>query len=143
MPPLFWNRERRPWVSVAGSNFPLYGKWAKFMATRTNKTKVKKEYERLSRIYSELPESTREFFDGLFHEAARLRVLCDEYFEDIQKNGKFEPYERGGMTYERERECSKAYRDTDRLYQALIKTLDDKLPKEETKSGFSKIDDDD
>lgn len=111
------------------------------MARKTEKNKVQTEYERLTKLYSDLPESSKEFFDGLFHEAARLRVLCDEYFEDIQKNGKFEDWEKGGVVYERERECSKAYRDTDRLYQSIIKTLDDKLPKKESKTGFSKIDD--
>ena len=62
--------------------------------------------------------------------------------DDWIKNGKFEDWEKGGVVYERERECSKAYRDTDRLYQSIIKTLDDKLPKKENKTGFSKIDDD-
>ena len=72
-----------------------------------------------------------------------MKILCDDLWADIQKNGKFESWIKAGEEYERERDASKAYRDANRLYQAIMKQLDDKLPAKEEKSGFRKLVDDD
>lgn len=94
-------------------------------------------------LYSDLPENTRELYKGMIGEAARLKILCDELWADICENGKFEEWIKAGEAYERERDASKAYRDANRLYQAIIKDLESKLPTKSDKSGlFAKLGDD-
>ena len=101
------------------------------------------EFNRLWDLYSYIPENTRELYRGVIREAARLKILCDELWDDINKNGKFEEWVKAGEAYQRERDASKSYRDANRLYQSIIKDLESKLPaKTEKPKAFSKLDDD-
>lgn len=105
--------------------------------------KERKEFKRLWELYAEIAGNTRELYRGLIEEAARLKVLCDELWSDIQENGKFEDWQKGDVVYQRERDASKSYRDANRLYQSIIKDLETKLPPKSEKTGFAKIDEDD
>lgn len=110
---------------------------------KPQKSKEDLEFDRLWELYSIIPSNTRELYRHLIREAARLKVLCDELWEDIQKNGKFEEWIKAGEAYTRERDASKSYRDANRLYQSIIKDLESKLPaKSDKPKPFAKLDDD-
>lgn len=113
------------------------------MARRTKNDPEQTEYQRLLGLFEGIPQNKIESLDGILHEAARLKCLCNDLWEDLKKNGKFEVWIKAGEEYERERDASKAYRDANRLYQSIMKEIDSKLPAKEKKTGFDKLDDDD
>lgn len=117
------------------------------MATKkpkpTEKSREQIEYDRLSLLYQRIPANKRELVDGLIVQAARLRVSLDDLWEDIQKNGNTEMFKQAndGVEFPRERPESKIFAVRDKSYLAIIKKLDELLPAQEVKSGFSKLDD--
>ena len=113
------------------------------MAKKTEKNREQIEYDRLSLLYQRIPANKRELVDGLIVQAARLRVSLDDLWEDIQKNGNTEMFKQAndGVEFPRERPESKIFAVRDKSYLAIIKKLDELLPAQEVKSGFSKLDD--
>ena len=109
------------------------------------KNREQTEYERLSLLYKNIPQNKRALVEGLLWQAARLRVSLDDLYEDLAKNGNTEPFKQAndGVEFPRERPESKIFATRDKSYLAIIKKLDELLPAEEIKSGFSKIADDD
>lgn len=101
------------------------------------------EYNRLSALYAKIPENKRALVDGLIWQAARLRVSLDDLYEDLRVNGNTEMFKQAndGVEFPRERPESKIFATRDKNYLAIIKKLDELLPAQEVKSGFSKLDD--
>lgn len=101
------------------------------------------EYDRLSALYQKIPANKRDLADGLLWQAARLRVSLDDLYSDIQEHGNTEMFQQkyDGVSFPRERPESKIFATRDKSYLAIIKKLDELLPAQEQKSGFSKIDD--
>lgn len=92
-------------------------------------------------LYQNIPENKRALVEGLLWQAARLRVSLDDLYEDLQKNGNTEMFKQAndGVEFPRERPESKIFATRDKSYLAIIKKLDDLLPVQEKKSGFSKL----
>ena len=105
------------------------------------KSREQKEYERISKLYEKIPENKRSLVDGLIVQAARLRVSLDDLWEDLKKNGNTEMFKQAndGVEFPRERPESKIFAIRDKNYLSIIKKLDEMLPAEEKKSGFSKL----
>lgn len=112
-------------------------------ARPTVKSREQKEYDRLSELYIRIPANKRALVDGLLWQAARLRVSLDDLYEDLKKNGNTEMFKQAndGVEFPRERPESKIFATRDKSYLAIIKKLDELLPVQEVKSGFSKLDD--
>lgn len=106
-------------------------------------SREKKEYDRLSVLYAKIPANKRALCDGLIWQAARLRVSLDDLYEDLRVNGNTEMFKQAndGVEFPRERPESKIFATRDKNYLAIIKKLDELLPLQEVKSGFSKLDD--
>lgn len=115
------------------------------MATKQTKTtarsRERKEYDRLSKLYQNIPANKRALVDGLLWQAARLRVSLDDLYDDIKKNGNTELFKQAndGVEFPRERPESKIFATRDKSYLAIIKKLDELLPAQEKSSGFSKL----
>ena len=112
--------------------------------TKSTKTsREQKEYNRLSELYQNIPPNKRSLVDGLLWQAARLRVSLDDLWEDIKVNGNTELFKQAndGVEFPRERPESKIFAIRDKSYLSIIKKLDELLPAQEVKSGFSKLDD--
>ena len=111
----------------------------KSKAPQTDREKA--EYERLSVLYQNIPANKRALVDGLLWQAARLRVSLDDLYEDIKKNGNTEMFKQAndGVEFPRERPESKIFATRDKSYLAIIKKLDELLPVQEVKQGFSKL----
>ena len=96
---------------------------------------VRKEVERLTEIFKEIPENKKNVAKGLIIQAARLRVLLDEMWIDITKGGDYELFSQSPQQepYERERPVAKLYNSRDVTYQRAIKQLTDLVPEEKRK----------
>lgn len=70
-----------------------------------------------------------------------MRVSLDDLYEDIKKNGNTEMFKQAndGVEFPRERPESKIFATRDKSYLAIIKKLDELLPVQEVKQGFSKL----
>ena len=110
---------------------------------KSEKSREVQEYERLSILYERIPENKRKLVEGLLWQAARLRISLDDLWEDIKVNGNTEPFKQAydGVELPRERPESKIFATRDKSYLAIIKKLDEMLPVQEVKSGFSKLSD--
>ena len=99
---------------------------------------VKKEKNRLNRLFKDVPKNKLKTAEGLIIQAARLRILLDEMWIDITENGDVELFSQSEKQdpYERERPIAKLYNSRDQSYQRIIKQLTDLIP-EEKMSGNS------
>lgn len=93
---------------------------------------VKKEKNRLNRLFKDIPVKKKKAVEGLIIQAARLRVLLDEMWIDISEKGDYEMFCQSDKQdpYERERPVAKLYNSRDASYQKVIKQLTDLMPPE-------------
>ncbi|MBJ8027753.1 hypothetical protein [Bacillus cereus group sp. N21] len=108
------------------------------MATKKELTKedrVKKEINRLKRIYKEMPKDTLMVVEGLIVEAADLRVRLEDIRKDLDENGYDEMFSQSETQepYERERPAARRYIAMNKSYQTIMKQLGDYIPKPDTK----------
>lgn len=104
--------------------------------------KVKKEFQRLKRIYKDLPKDAMSLVDGLLVEAARLRISLDFLWSDICVNGDTEMFSQSDKTepYERERPAARLYNARNKSYQTIIKQLNDLRPEGNSKNSDELLD---
>lgn len=93
---------------------------------------VKKEKNRLRKLFKNIPDNKLKVVEGLIVQAARLRVLLNEMWIDISENGDYEMFSQSDKAdpYERERPVARLYNTRDQSYQRIIKQLTDLLPDE-------------
>ena len=92
--------------------------------------RVNAEYRRLVELFDHLDEKELKTVDGLLIEAARLRILCDESFEEILVSGETELVKNAHGVRERQRDISKVYSQRTAAYSALIKTISKLFPQQ-------------
>lgn len=94
--------------------------------------RVKKEMQRLKRIYKDLPRDTKAVVEGLIIEAADLRVRLEDIRADLDANGYDEMFSQSPTQepYERERPQARRYISMNKAYQTIMKQLGDYIPKQ-------------
>lgn len=109
----------------------------------TKEERVKKEVNRLKRIYKEMPKDTLMVVEGLIVEAADLRVRLEDIRKDLDENGYDEMFSQSENQepYERERPQARRYISMNKNYQSIMKQLGDYVPKippkpKENSGGF-------
>lgn len=97
----------------------------------TKDERVKKEINRLKRIYKDLPKDTMSVAEGLIVEAADLRIRLEDIRKDLDENGYDEMFTQSEKQepYERERPQSRRYIAMNKNYQSIMKQLGDYIPK--------------
>ncbi|MEC2708140.1 hypothetical protein P9Z39_21035 [Bacillus thuringiensis] len=112
----------------------------------TKEERVKKEINRLKRIYKEMPKDTLMVVEGLIVEAADLRVRLEDIRKDLDEKGYDEMFSQSENQdpYERERPAARRYIAMNKSYQTIMKQLGDYIPKKpvETKpqsDGFEEF----
>ncbi|PFS27731.1 hypothetical protein COK47_25465 [Bacillus cereus] len=97
----------------------------------TKEERVKKEVNRLKRIYKEMPKDTLMVVEGLIVEAADLRVRLEDIRKDLDENGYDEMFSQSENQdpYERERPQARRYISMNKNYQSIMKQLGDYVPK--------------
>lgn len=98
---------------------------------------VKKEKNRLKRLFKGIPKNKLDTVEGLIIQASRLRVLLDEMWIDISENGDVEMFSQSEKQepYERERPIAKLFNSRDLSYQRIMKQLTDLIPPEKDGGG--------
>lgn len=97
---------------------------------------VKKELNRLKKIYGELADDKKSPLPGLIARAAFFRITLQELEEDIKVNGCVEKFQQGeAPAYDRKRPAADLYNSYAATYLKIIKQLHDMRPKEEIKSA--------
>lgn len=96
---------------------------------------VKKEKNRLKKVFKEIEEKKKRAAEGLFDEAAFMRISLRMLKDDLQENGFTEMFQQSEKQepYERERPQAKIYATMNGNYQKIIKQLTDLLPKDAPK----------
>ncbi|MFB4347723.1 hypothetical protein AVT_02550 [Bacillus tropicus] len=112
----------------------------------TKEERVKKEVNRLKRIYKEMPKDTLMVVEGLIVEAADLRVRLEDIRKDLDENGYDEMFSQSENQepYERERPQARRYISMNKNYQSIMKQLGDYVPKippkpKENSDGFDEF----
>jgi hypothetical protein len=97
--------------------------------------RIKKEINRLKRIYKNIDKDNKAIIDGLIQRAAYMRVTLEDWERDIMENGITEMFTQSDKTdpYERERPVARLYNTMNKNYQSIIKQLSDLVPKPEPK----------
>lgn len=103
--------------------------------------RVKKEFNRLKKIFKGMPPNQFAVTQGLIMQAARLRISLDDLWEDIEANGRTEEFSQSADVepYQRERPAAKQFIALDKNYQALIKQLTELCPASRAKSKLEKL----
>ncbi|WP_423408030.1 hypothetical protein AABM38_20510 [Heyndrickxia sp. MSNUG] len=101
----------------------------------TKDDRVKREINRLKKIYKDLPKDTLMVVEGLIVEAADLRIRLEDIRKDLDENGYDEMFSQSESQdpYERERPQARRYISMNKNYQSIMKQLGDYIPKPDNK----------
>ncbi|WP_405317593.1 hypothetical protein [Faecalibacillus faecis] len=93
--------------------------------------KIKKETQRLKKLFKELPENKKKMAEKLIENAAFMSITLDELKDDIKLYGVKETYVNGANQYGfKESIESKTYNTMIKNYMNIIKQLNDMLPED-------------
>lgn len=108
--------------------------------------RIKKEENRLKRIYRNIEVNKKDTVIGLIQRAAYLRITLEDFEKDLDENGFVELFQQGEKQepYERKRPVADLYNTMNTAYQKGIKQLSDLLPKvaedkKEDNDGFNEF----
>ena len=102
---------------------------------------IKKELNRLKKLFKDLPENKKKISEKLIDNAAFMSVSLEELKKDIILYGIKETYVNGKDQYGfKESIESKTYNITIKNYMALIKQLNEMLPEEKQISEDDEFD---
>lgn len=100
------------------------------LIVRKNKA-IKKELNRLKKLFKDLPENKKKISEKLIDNAAFMSVSLEELKKDIILYGVKETYVNGKEQFGfKESIESKTYNITIKNYMAIIKQLNEMLPEE-------------
>lgn len=112
-------------------------------AAEEKERRIKKEANRLKKIYAKMDGDRMSLVIGMIQRAAFLRVSLEELEDDLNENGYTEPFQQGNQEpYDRKRPNAETYKSFYDSYLKTIKQLNDMLPKEEVKpvsDGFDEF----
>ena len=99
---------------------------------KEHEARVNKEKTRLDKVFESIPDDKKRVAQGLIVQSARMRVLLDDAWLDIQENGDYELFTQSenAPAYERERPIAKLFNSRDGAYQKIIQQLAKLLPDE-------------
>lgn len=92
---------------------------------------IKKETQRLKKLFRDLPENKHRMAEKLIENASFMSITLDELKEDIKIYGVKETYVNGKDQYGfKESIESKTYNTMVKNYMSIIKQLNDMLPEQ-------------
>lgn len=101
------------------------------MGTKTKKSRVTAEKNRLKKLYANLPDDKKKLAVGLIERASFMRVELEDLEAFLAQNGWTEPFSQGNQEpYDRARPHGQTYNAIVDKYQKTIKQLDAMLPKD-------------
>lgn len=96
----------------------------------TKEERIKKELNRLKKIFKNIPENSKKNTEGLLENAAFMRISLQDLALDLRENGMTEMFSQSekALPYERTRPSADLYNKLNVSYQKIIKQLTDLLP---------------
>lgn len=103
--------------------------------------KIKKEANRLKKLFKEIEDNKKKLAKSLIENAAFMSITLEDLKKDIVRFGVKEPYVNGKNQYGfKESIESKTYNTMIKNYMNIIKQLNDMLPKEKQISEDDEFD---
>lgn len=100
---------------------------------------IKREINKLKKLYKEIPENKLKLVNGLIENAAFMKVTLDELQTIVNEEGTVVEVKNGnGFIVSQENPAQKSYNTMINRYTATIKQLAEFLP--EQPKGMSKLD---
>lgn len=107
----------------------------------TVKNRIKKENERLLKLYATLPENKLSIVTPLIQNAAFLKVTLEDLQEEINRQGCVDTYQNGKEQSGKKASAEiSAYNTSLKNYTAIIEKLDRMLPPEQKRSKLDAFD---
>ncbi len=102
----------------------------------TKEERIKQEYNRLRRIFSNLDKNKKTTVDSLLRNAAFMSVSLDELQEEINREGYTVEYQNGAnQSGTKQSDAVKTHIAMTKNHAAIIKQLCDLVPPEEKKKS--------
>lgn len=95
--------------------------------------KIKKEINRIKKLYKDFNKDKARVLEGLIKEAAFMKVELEELRNDLLITGLTELFVQGEQCFNRERPESRLYTSFIQRYSQVMKQLIEMLPAEEKK----------
>lgn len=89
---------------------------------------IRKEMQKLRRLFKNLPINKKNAADGLMQEAAYMKVTLEETRYIIDNEGIIEIFEQGAQKFKREHPATKVYNTMIQRYATVCKQLFDMIP---------------
>ena len=104
----------------------------------TKDQRIRREYTRMKRMFSQLPENEKKFCDPLLQNAAFMCITLQDLQEAINEKGTSDTYKNGrNQSGTKASADLQAYNSLAKVYNALMDKLSAKLPKEVRKSKLA------
>ena len=96
----------------------------------TQEQRIKKEKNRIKKIFANMDKDKLRVLEGLIERAAFMRVSLEDMEADLKENGFTEEFQqsKGVPPYERQRPIANQYNTMNSGYQKIIKQLSDLIP---------------
>ena len=92
--------------------------------------RIRREYQRMKKLFSAMPENELKFCDPLLQNAAFMKVTLEDLQEAINQNGVTDSYQNGANQSGTKASADlQAYNSLAKVYNALMDKLSAKLPK--------------
>ena len=105
------------------------------MADQEKDKRIKKEKNRLKKIFSEISESKRKLAEPLIENAAFMRITLEDLQQQVNDEGAvIEAVNGNGFKTQQEHPAQKSYNVMMNRYSATIKQLTDLLPDAKTET---------
>lgn len=106
----------------------------------TKDTAIKKEIEKLNKIFKDIPEDKKSLCEGLIKNAAFMFVTLEELQEEVNANGAMIAYTSGnGFDTIKDNPAQKAYTTMISRYSAIIDQLNKLLPSDKDKQNNDEL----
>jgi len=108
------------------------------LAELSKEKRIKAEYERMKKLFAEMPENELNFCEPLLQNAAFMCATLQDLQEAINENGTSDTYQNGrNQSGVKASADLQAYNSLAKVYNALMDKLSAKLPKEVRKSKLA------
>jgi len=110
------------------------------LADLTKNERISREYNRMKKLFSALPENELSFCDPLLQNAAFMKATLEDLQLAINENGTSDVYQNGANQSGTKASADlQAYNSLAKVYNALMDKLSAKLPKIMKKSRLAAL----
>lgn len=107
---------------------------------KTKEQRIKKELNKLVKLFKPLPENEQKFIRPLLEEASFMKVILEDLQKVINETGCIDDYQNGENQSGKKASAEiQAYNQTFKNYQSVMIKLREHLPMEEKKSKLEEL----